>query len=129
MCITPLLRVKEKTNAFYLTPLKKPKSEIWFSTVPVGHNTLSNTVQRICQAAGVDGFITNHSLRVKTATRLFRAGVDEQLIMQCTRNRSINEQQKIVSAILHSDFTEGPSAPKQIKFTTSQLQRHLFQSL
>ena len=68
---------ERKTNAFYLTPLKKPKSEIWFSTVSVGHNTLSNTVQHICQAAGVNGFKTNHSLRVTTATRLFRAEVDK----------------------------------------------------
>ena len=127
---------ERKTNAFYLTPLKKPKGEIWFSTVPVGHNTLSNTVQRICLAAGVDGFKTNYSLRVTTATRLFRAGVDEQLIMQRTGHRSIDgirvykrtseEQQKTVSAILHGDSTEGPSAQKQINL---RLQMQLFQSL
>ena len=32
---------ERKANTFYLTPLKKPKGEIWFSTVPVGHNRYS----------------------------------------------------------------------------------------
>ena len=32
-------------------------------------------------AAGYDGYHTNHSLCVSAATRLFAAGVDEQLIM------------------------------------------------
>ena len=31
----------KKTSAFYLTPLKKPKGDIWFGTTPIGHNTLS----------------------------------------------------------------------------------------
>ena len=34
----------KKTSAFYLTPLKKPKGDIWFGTTPIGHNTLSKTV-------------------------------------------------------------------------------------
>ena len=58
--------------------------ECWFSTQVVGHNILANTVKRICQAAGIDGHFTNHSLRATAATRLFEAGVDEQLIMQRT---------------------------------------------
>ena len=36
-----------KSNSFYLTPLKKPKNDVWFSTVPVGHNTLGKTVSRL----------------------------------------------------------------------------------
>ena len=60
-----------KTTAFYLTPLRKPKYTIWFSSTPVGHNTLHNTVKRLCKAAGIEGFKTNHSLRVSAATRLF----------------------------------------------------------
>ena len=34
--------------AFYLTPLKKPQGMVWYSHIPVGHNTLSSTVNRIC---------------------------------------------------------------------------------
>ena len=36
---------------------------------PVGHHTHANTVKWMCSSAGVDGYKTNHSLRVTTATR------------------------------------------------------------
>ena len=78
---------KRKTDAFYLTPLKSPKDNIWFSSVP---NTLSNTIKCICKASGIKGFKTNHLLCVTAATRLFQAGVDEQLIMKRTGHRSID---------------------------------------
>ena len=57
---------------FYLTPLRQPKGDIWYSNVPVGHNTLSRTVARLCKSAGIPGYKTNHSLRVTCATRLFQ---------------------------------------------------------
>ena len=78
-----------KSKTFYLTPLKKPKNDIWYSPIPVGHNTLANTMKRLCKEAGLEGYKTNHSLRVTAATRLYNAGVNEQLIMQRTRHRSI----------------------------------------
>ena len=78
-----------KSNAFYLTPLKKPKGNVWYGKTPIGHNTLNTTVSRICKAAVITGFKTNHSLRVTTATRLFQKGVEEQLIMSRTGHRSV----------------------------------------
>ena len=54
----------------------------WYSHIPVGHNTLSSTVKKICAAGGVGGYKTNHSLRVTSATCLFQNGADEQLIME-----------------------------------------------
>ena len=71
-------------SAFYLKPLKKPKQDCWFTAVPLGHNTLNNMMKTMCKAAGITGHKTNHSLRATTATRLFHAGVDEQLIMEHT---------------------------------------------
>ena len=41
-------------------------------------------VKRLCAAAGLQGHFSNHSLCATAATRLFEAGVDEQLIMQRT---------------------------------------------
>ena len=75
---------------FYLTPLRKKIDDVWYSKVPVGHNTLSQTVGRLCKLAGITGFKTNHSLRVTSATRLFQSGIDEQLIMSHTGHRSID---------------------------------------
>ena len=77
-------------SAFYLTPLKVPKGEVWFSRVPLGHNMLQKTIPRLMNAAGYDGYYTNYSLRVSAATRLFAAGVDEQLIMSRTGHLSVN---------------------------------------
>lgn len=101
-----------KDNAFYLTPIKNPKSNVWYTCIPCGHNTLSATVRRLCSQAGISGFKTNHSLRVTAATRLFQNGVDEQLIMARTGHRSTDgiraykriseEQQKAVSEILNN---------------------------
>ena len=43
---------------------------------------------RMCSAAGMIGFKTNHSLHVTLATRPFKEGVDEQLIMAKIGHRS-----------------------------------------
>ena len=66
-------------DTFYLRPLKKPTGTCWYS---IGHCTLAGTVARLCKAAGIKEYKTNHSLRATTATRLYQAGVDEQLIME-----------------------------------------------
>jgi hypothetical protein len=39
----------------YLSPLKRPTEEKWFSSVPVGKNTLAKTVSKLCQQAGFEG--------------------------------------------------------------------------
>lgn len=73
-----------------LKPLSKPKKDCWFSSLPLGHNTLDNMVKKMCEAAKIHGFRTNHSLRAITTTRLYQAGIDEQLIMERTGHRSID---------------------------------------
>ena len=56
-------------NAFYLRPLQKPNAAgFWYSTQPAGHSKLDGTVARMCKAAGIGGFKTNHSLRATAAT-------------------------------------------------------------
>ena len=77
-------------NSFYLQPLEKPTPTCWYSCRPIGHNKLEGTVARLCQLAGIPGYRTNHSLRATTATRLYQAGVDEQLIMERTGHRSLD---------------------------------------
>ena len=58
--------------------------------MPVGHNTLSKTVGRLCKKADIPGYKTNHSLCVTSATHLFQSGADEQLIMSRTGHRSVD---------------------------------------
>ena len=111
---------RRTTSAFYLTPLKKPVGSIRYSNTPIGHNTLSKTVRRLCKSANIDGFKTNHSLRVTAATRLFQSGTDEQLIMDRTGHRSIDgiraykrisqDQEKEVSSVLNKEECERKAA-------------------
>ena len=70
----------------------------------------THAVSRFCKSAGIEGYKTNLSLRITTATRLFQAGVDEQLITErtghhstdgiCTYKRSSVRQQEQISDIL-----------------------------
>ncbi len=97
----------------------KPKGDIWYAAVPVGHNTLDKTVACMCSAAGITGFKTNHSLRVTLATRLFKEGVDEQLIMAKTGHRSADcthgykrvskEQMELISNVVQGGSLEKKS--------------------
>lgn len=97
-------------NAFYLSPLKQPTHDRWFSCVPVGRNKLASVVSTMCKLAGIGGYKTNHSLRATAATWLYSSGVDEQLVMERTGHRSTegvrsykrtsSEQQEAVSDIL-----------------------------
>ena len=123
-------RPSTEVSAFYLTPLKKPQANVWYSKMPVGHNTLSQTVSRLCKTAGIPGFKTNHSLRVTTATRLFQSGIDEQLIMDRTRHHSVDgirrykrvseDQKQETSNILNSATNGDVSATRNNQSTSKK---------
>ena len=76
-------------DAFYLQPARKPTSTCWYSNRPLGHKPLSKTVARLCKDAGVEGFKMNHSLWATATSQLYRAGVDEQLVMERTGHWSV----------------------------------------
>ncbi|XP_062573148.1 zinc finger MYM-type protein 2-like [Saccostrea cucullata] len=69
---------------------------------PLLEYTLFNRPSQNCKIAGFTGHYTNHSLRATAATRLYDAGIDEQLITEKTGHRSTsvrsykrtNEQQQ-----------------------------------
>ena len=77
------LSPREHPNgALYLTPLKNPKRDCWYSHVPTGHNELSETIPRLMRDAGIPGYLTNHSLRATATTRMYDAQLEEVSIMQ-----------------------------------------------
>ena len=76
-------------HAFYLQPSRTPTSSCWYTNKPLGHTTLGETISRLCKSAGIKGYRTNHSLRATATTRLYQAGVDEQLVMERTGHRSV----------------------------------------
>ena len=91
-CTDLLYLISGRDDAFYLTPLQKYHDKIWFSRQPVGHNTLQKLIPTACSEAGIKGHRTNHSLRATAATALYKAGIDEQLIMEQTGHVSLSGQ-------------------------------------
>ena len=71
-------------DILYLRP--KPKlpadpEEAWYENSPVGRNTLSTMVKRMCMDAGIEhGQKSNHSLRATGATAMFQSNVPETVI-------------------------------------------------
>ena len=78
------------SDVFYLQPIEKPNGNTWYRNRPLGHNPLSQTVKKLVDKIGVNGFFTNHSLRRTCATRLYNKGIDEQQIMSVTGHRSVD---------------------------------------
>lgn len=77
---------------------------------------------------GFDGYYTNHSLRATAATRLYGAGVDEQLVTEKTGHRSSairaykrtsEEQQQSVSDLIQKQSTVSASESKKLKSNES----------
>lgn len=73
------------------------------------------------------GFFSNHSLRATCATRLYRAGVEEQRIMETTGHRSLavrrykrtsNEQKKEITTTLQAASSTATSSSNE-SVTTS----------
>ena len=77
------------SNALYLRPLEKKHGDIWYYNQPAGRETLGNVVSKLMKDGKFEGHYTNHSLRATLATRLYEAGVDEQLIQESTGHRSV----------------------------------------
>ncbi|VDI42844.1 Hypothetical predicted protein [Mytilus galloprovincialis] len=82
------LPAERPPSVFYYKLLATCAKPVWFSKQPVGRQKLENIVKDIMNDARVDFFFTKHSLRDTTASRLFNAGVPEQLVQKQTGHRS-----------------------------------------
>ena len=108
-------------SPFYLRPLQCPASPIWYSSQPCGRHKLSGIVSGICKQGGLPGFRSNHSLRASSATRMYDAGVDEQLICEVTGHRSnavrnykrtTTEQKQKISKVIQGISPQPPKVPR-----------------
>ena len=96
--------------------MDKPREDCWYTKSPIGNNTLARTLTNLFRDAGIEGHFTNHSLRATAATRMFDAGVDEQLIMSRTGHSStvgVRSYKRITSSLKEktSNVLNGPSGP------------------
>ena len=100
------------SSDFYLRPLIVPNGDVWYSCQGRGRHTLSEVIKKMCVKAGIGGRRSNHSCRSSSATRMYDAGADEQLICEKTGHRSVavrsykrtsNRQLRDVTDILYGN--------------------------
>ena len=115
-----LPKTGRKAN-FYLQSLVKLRPNCWYSSTPVGVNTLRKCVGELLKNAGLDGYFTNHSLRRTCVTRLFQAGTDVKLVKEITGHISDAVHKYQVTSDEQrmglSDVIQG--APKAVKLSES----------
>ncbi len=102
-----LLPVNGKHQSLYKYPLKRPQPNVWYSNAQLGVNSLQKIMKSLCNKAGLSGKkFCNHSLHASCATRMYQAGVDEQVIQQFTRHVSeVVRKYKKTEALLKSANT------------------------
>lgn len=90
----------------------------WYSDKPIGINSIKKVIKKLTEAAGLTGKFSNHSLRVTCATRMFAAGVDEQVIKSFTGHQSeaVQDYKQLNEDLLQkankTDATEGQVSVK-----------------
>ena len=71
-------------------PTKIPSVKCWYQDYPLGINIITPIVKDVCKSVGVvDENYKNQSLRATTATRMYAASQDEQMIQEVTGQTSI----------------------------------------
>ena len=105
-------------DKFYYKPCSQPPKDSWspwFTTNPIGKNTLANMVKVMSKDADIKEHKTNHSLRATGAAAMYQAGLPEKAIQErtchmsitglCHYERTNTEQQKAISKVLASSET------------------------
>ena len=64
------------------------KDEVWFCSVPLGHNLLENMLCAMTSRAGIQPYFTNHSIRATTVTVLSAANYETRHIKAITGHQS-----------------------------------------
>ena len=92
----------------------------WYKCSPLGKHSIDSFMKKMCEASGIKGKKTNHSLRKTTCTKLLHAGVAPTLIQQVTGHKNVASisnyavasklQQKNMQDILASRNPSTPSA-------------------
>lgn len=75
-------------EAFYLTPIPKPKSDVWFKNTPMGIHTIAGTISRLMGCIDDKEFYSNTSLRRTAKTRMVEGGISKEIAVRKTGHAS-----------------------------------------
>lgn len=96
------------------------KDNVWYSSAPLGHNTLENMLRGMTSRAGINPYLTNHSIRATTVTVLSSSNIESRHIKAITGHQSdtsiesycetptfqqFKTMSNILSNFLHSDHS------------------------
>ncbi len=113
---TCLLLTESKNPSLYKYSLPESKQTAlqWCSDRPISANQLKKVVRNLMSKGGLEGKYTNHSLRATCATRMFEAGVDEQLIKTFTGHKSdaVRDYKRVSESLLRKASSTVSSATK-----------------
>ena len=89
-------RPEEMNNAdspFYLTinHRRRPGNSIWYMKAPLGKNEIGKLLKTAAQAAGLQGNVTNHSVRKTCISRLMDAEVPVNYVAQLSAPQKSEE--------------------------------------
>ena len=96
--VKPISKYLSYLNPEYSNLFQRPRSpcksfnpakdEVWFCSVPLGHNSLENMLRAITSRAGIQPYLTNHSIRATTVTVLSAANYESRHIKAITGHQS-----------------------------------------
>ncbi|ROL52289.1 hypothetical protein DPX16_1905 [Anabarilius grahami] len=91
-----LSKIPPDAKTLYLQPKRRfaANDSIWYSSVPLGVNQLSNMLPRLCKEAGTLSSYTNHSIRATTIQKLSDAGLQAREIIAVSGHRREKAQTK-----------------------------------
>jgi len=78
-------------SPFYLAinHRRKPNDNTWYMKAPLGKNEIGNLLKKAAERAGLQGNITNHSVRKTCISRLMDAEVPVNYVAQLSGHRNL----------------------------------------
>ena len=110
-----------ESDIFFVRPLDNiptDPTKPWYTGTPVGKHTLENKLKKMCSLAGIEGRISNHSLRATSVTQMYESGVPEKVIQERTGHRWLEalRMYKRTNAQQHETVSKVLTAPHSLTY-------------
>ena len=143
-----LSKLDDECDIFFTYPKKNIKdhaNEKWYTSKPLGSNTLCKMMGSISTRLGLSMQYTNHSIRATTVTQLSKAGFEARQIMRVTGHKvesslttysadNSEREKRIISDTLmrptssnfHNKTTKPAEIPSEIATKTTAVVQNIF---
>ena len=109
-------------SPFYLAinHRRKPNDNTWYMKAPLGKNEIGNLLKKAAERAGLQGNITNHSVRKTCISRLMDAEVPVNYVAQLSGHRNLKSLDSYKSASVDHQRKMSFVLAEQISSTCSR---------